>query len=74
VRSGKRLICAAGTWTGADAYSYKWLVSGRPMKGATRSHLAVTRAIKGHAVACAVTATNAAGTTTARSASYRVHR
>jgi hypothetical protein len=70
-RNGKHLTCRPGTWTGAGAYSYRWLVGKHTRKGATRSQLAITRSIKGRAVACAVTASNAAGAATARSAAYR---
>jgi hypothetical protein len=71
-RSGSTLRCAAGTWTGASTYAYAWLVSGKAKKGASRKTLRVTDAIKGHSVACRVTASNSAGSTTATSREVHV--
>jgi hypothetical protein len=71
-RSGSTLRCAAGTWTGASTYAYAWLVSGNVKKGASKKTLKVTGAIKGHSVACRVTASNSAGSTTATSHAIHV--
>jgi hypothetical protein len=71
-RSRSTLRCAAGTWTGASKYAYAWLVSGNVKKGASKKTLKVTGAIKGHAVACRVTASNSVGSTTATSRGIHV--
>ena len=72
-RAGKRLACAPGRWSGdPGGYAYSWVVGGRRKDGATRPVLRVTRRLRGRKVRCAVTATNAAGATTARSPALRV--
>jgi hypothetical protein len=73
-RSGSRLSCRAGVWSGAPThYGYAWFVSGRGMMGVHAQTLRISRALRGHRVQCGVTASNAAGVTTARSNSYHVH-
>jgi hypothetical protein len=71
-RSGNTLTCKRGTWRNASRYSYGWLVNGRAKKGASKPNLAVTKGLKRHNVACTVTASNAAGHTTASSAAFHV--
>jgi hypothetical protein len=73
IRSARRLVCDPGRWTEGD-YTYRWSVDGRPKPGATRRSLRVTRAVRGRKVTCSVTASNAAGTTTAVSRAVRVRR
>jgi hypothetical protein len=71
-QSGKTLTCSPGSWTGASSYAYAWLVSGRVKRGARKRKLAVTSTLEHRSVACRVTATNAAGTTSASSRALRV--
>ena len=69
-RSGRTLTCRRGSWLNAVTFSYEWRVNGRTEPGAT-PRLAV-EARKRRSVSCSVTASNAAGTTTASSAQLRV--
>jgi hypothetical protein len=69
-RSGRRLVCDPGRWTGATGgYAYRWSVGRDRRRGRT---LVVTRGVRGRTVRCSVTASNAAGETTAASAPRRV--
>ena len=70
VRAKGKLTCRRGAWTGAPTrYAYRWRVAGK--KRGSRQTLRVTRAVRGRKVACAVTASNAAGSTTAVSRAVR---
>jgi hypothetical protein len=72
-RSGGRLTCRSGAWSGAPTrYAYGWFVSGRAKTGAHARTLNISRGLRGHRLRCGVTASNATGATTARSNSYRV--
>jgi hypothetical protein len=72
-RSGKKLTCNPGTWSnGATGYSYRWLVDGKQKKGATSSKLGLTRKVRGRDVKCGVTASNAAGATSATSKALHI--
>jgi hypothetical protein len=72
-RSGGRLTCRPGVWSGAPThYGYAWFVRGRGKMGVHAQTLRVSRALRGHRVQCGVTASNTAGGTTVRSTSYRV--
>jgi hypothetical protein len=72
-RSGSRLVCTPGRWSNASGgYSYGWSVNGRQKKGATGRKLRITRALRGRRLTCSVTASNAAGATTAVSRPVRV--
>jgi hypothetical protein len=72
-RSGERLTCRRGVWSGAPTrYAYAWFVSGRAKTGAHSRTLRISRVLRGHRLQCGVTAANANGTTTARSNGYRV--
>jgi hypothetical protein len=72
-RSGERLTCRRGVWSGAPTrYAYAWFVSGRAKTGAHARTLRISRVLRGHRLQCGVTASNANGTTTARSGSYRM--
>ena len=71
-RSGK-LTCNPGTWSNSPTgYAYRWLVNGKSKHGASRRRLSVGRKLRGRKVQCKVTASNAAGRTTAVSRAYRV--
>lgn len=62
---GDELTCSNGTWTGSPTFSYEWLRGGTPIVGATENHYLVEAADEGKGLQCAVTATNAAGSTQA---------
>jgi hypothetical protein len=70
-RSGDTLTCRRGGWRNAERFSYAWRVNGIAHKGA-RPTLAPGKANIWRSASCSVTASNAAGTTTARSARVRV--
>ena len=70
-RSGSTLTCRRGRWRNAGRFSYAWRVNGIAHKGANRT-LTVGKASERRSVSCSVTASNAAGTTTASSAQLRV--
>ncbi|MGI8802850.1 MAG: hypothetical protein ACR2KV_11850 [Solirubrobacteraceae bacterium] len=66
---GGTLACTTGTWTGTPpiTYSYQWLGDANLISGATGSSYTVAPTDLAQAIACKVTATNAAGSTTATS-------
>lgn len=60
---GRIATCATGSWTNAPtSYAYAWSRDGAAVSGATAATYAVGDADGGHALTCAVTAANAAGT------------
>jgi hypothetical protein len=67
---GQTLACSQGTWSGTApiSYAYAWLRDGTAIAGETTSNHTITQADAGHAIACRVTATNAANATSATSA------
>lgn len=71
---GQELGCSPGTWSGnpAPTYSFQWLDGGEPIRGATSSTYTVPEGDQLHTLACEVTATNAAGKMSAKSASKTV--
>ena len=72
-RSGGRLRCLPGTWSGnPTSYAYRWSVTGRAGTAGRGSSLSVTRRLRGHAVACSVTAANSSGSATAKSVPFRI--
>ena len=72
-RAGNRLVCGPGAWsTTVRTYAYRWLVDGRRVRGARGRTLAVKGRLRGRAVRCRVTESNAAGATTAVSAPLRI--
>jgi hypothetical protein len=72
-RSGGKLACSTGSWSnGPTGYSYGWLVNGKAKPGAHGRRLAISRKLRGHKVACSVTAANGAGSSTAVSAPFKV--
>jgi hypothetical protein len=70
-RSGSTLTCRRGTWRNAGRFGYAWRVNGTAKKSASKPRLAVGKARR-RGVSCSVTASNAAGTTTASSAQIHV--
>lgn len=71
-RSGQRLRCVPGTWTGAPRFAYAWRTGGHLVHGAHTQTLAVTRSLKHRMVSCQVTASNSAGSATAASPAFHV--
>jgi hypothetical protein len=72
-RSGRKLVCGRGTWSGAPTtYAYRWTVDGKRKAGAVGRKLRISRKLRGHTIRCGVTATNAAGSTTALSRARRL--
>ena len=63
-RSGKRLVCRPGR-----AGRVGWVVDGRTKAGAHQRKLRITRALRGHDVACTVTSGGV--TTTSRAIALR---
>ena len=75
--SGQSLTCDPGTWSGEPTLTYAWFVPAttagqRPRKIADGRLFAVTDALEGGFIYCLVTATNARGSVSARSASTKV--
>jgi hypothetical protein len=70
-RSGRRLTCRRGGWHNAVDFSYAWRVNGAAKKD-PKPRLTLGTARKPRSVSCSVTASNAAGTTTASSAQLHV--
>jgi len=66
---GAKLRCATGTWAGAGpiTYGYQWVSDGVPIASASTPAFTVRRADAGHALACRVSAQNAAGSSPALS-------
>ena len=71
---GRQLTCSTGSWSGGAerTLAYEWLSDGAPIRGASASSRAVQSADRGHALACRVTATNAAGSASATSRALMV--
>ena len=69
---GQTLTCQPGTWTQTPSYAYQWSRDGIAIAGATAPTYAATSADGGHALSCAVTASDAAGSATAASAAVTV--
>jgi photosystem II stability/assembly factor-like uncharacterized protein len=65
---GSRLSCASGVPSGAARLTYAWLRDLIPIPRATGSGYTVVGGDSGHHLQCEVTASNAGGTVTARSA------
>jgi hypothetical protein len=64
--SGDTLTCRHGSWRRADRFSYAWRINGTASRGANPT-LTVGKDRAPGSVSCSVTASNAAGTTTAAS-------
>jgi len=72
-RFGRKLVCNRGRWSNRPSrYSYGWRVNGKAKKGASGRKLRVARKLRGRRVQCTVTASNAAGATTAVSRPLRI--
>ncbi|MCA1690362.1 MAG: hypothetical protein LC720_08060, partial [Actinobacteria bacterium] len=73
---GGQLTCSSGTWSGStpQTYTYQWLRDGTPVTApsAAGAGYPVGPPDAGHALICAVAATNSAGTAGARSAAVAV--
>ncbi len=70
-RSGRKLSCSRGTWSGRPtSYAYRWKV-GRTPSHVTRSTLTLAPGARGRVV-CTVTATNAGGKASASSRAVSV--
>src|SRR5207245_2229262 len=65
---GSRLSCQSGTPAGAARLSYAWLRDLIPIPRASSSSYTVTGSDSGHHLQCQVTASDAGGSVTARSA------
>jgi hypothetical protein len=73
MRSGGKLTCNPGTWSGDPTFTYSWLLNGQRQKGDHGRTLGVSHKLHGHKVQCSVTASNAAGKDTAVSSPYHAH-
>jgi hypothetical protein len=72
-RAGSRLRCSRGSWSGAPrSYAYRWRVTSNSGSIGRQPSLSLNLKLRGHAVECSVTATNATGSATARSVPFRV--
>jgi hypothetical protein len=73
-RSGRKLRCATGTWSGAPPISFRFVwLRGTHTVGGLETHR-VTRTDAGNRLTCDVTATNSLGSMTAGSPPMRVQR
>lgn len=62
-RAAGKLVCRPGRWSGRPtSYAYRWRVDGHAAK---RGRTLAIKRVHGRAVRCSVTASNAAGATTA---------
>lgn len=66
--AGTLETCAPGTWQGSPGFSYQWFVNGVAVPGAESNTYTVQAADVPGAIQCAVTGTNAGGSTTKVSA------
>jgi len=81
---GTPLSCTSGSWTGepelplstgwplTSTFGYQWLLEGVAIAGATSDAYVLQAADLGHSLICEVTATNAAGHASAKSAAFAV--
>lgn len=73
-RSRNVLTCSRGSWANNPVnFSFRWIVDGRTRHGARSVRLTVTRGLRGRQIRCSVTASNAAGVSSASSAPFTVH-
>lgn len=72
--AGSTLTCSPGTWSGTPppTLAYAWSRDGTVIAGMTGSDYQVQAADVGHTLACTVTATNPAGTTSATSTALTI--
>jgi hypothetical protein len=71
-RSGGKLTCNPGSWSGDPTFTYSWLLNGHRQNGSHGRTLGVSHKLHGHKVQCSVTASNTAGKETAVSSPYHV--
>ena len=66
LKPGHTVTCSIGRWTygTTPTYSIRWLRDYQPIPGAVGSTYAISSADDGHGLACSVTATNRAGSST----------
>jgi hypothetical protein len=71
---GRTVTCRPGTWTGDSpiVFSYRWLRDTKVLTHAVGSSRILTKADRGHTIACRVWAGNVSGATAAASKSIRV--
>jgi hypothetical protein len=70
---GEVLKCIVGTWGGSPAsFTFRWLRDGTPIEAPDESSYRLTATDEGHTIACQVTASNGAGSTSALSAEVSV--
>jgi len=71
---GQTLSCSPGSWSGISTilFTYRWLRDGSAIEGATGNAYTVQPADQGHGLSCEVTATNAAGRSSATSNALNV--
>jgi len=67
-KTGKKLTCSPGRWTGEPSLAFGWLRNGAPIAGETSATLKLKRRDAGRAIQCEVTATDAGGNATEQSA------
>jgi hypothetical protein len=70
--SSNTLTCDPGDWDNEESIAFRWLRNGVPMIGETASTLLVYSTYIGDMIGCAVTAANAAGSTTALAAAVEI--
>lgn len=72
-RTGKRLVCRPGSRSsGARRRSYRWVVDGRRVRGASGRTLTLTARMRGRTIRCQVTASSSDGDTTLVSLPLRI--
>jgi hypothetical protein len=67
LRSGSKVRCNAGRWSGSPALSLAWLSDGRSIRHATGARYKIASRNVGHALQCQVTARNPGGSVVALS-------
>jgi hypothetical protein len=68
LRTGQKLTCTQGTFTGATSFAFGWQRNGTPIGGATAATYTLAAADAGKAIQCSVTATGTGGSVVAYSA------
>lgn len=68
---GHHLVCDPGTWSESPAFTFAWLRDGQPIGGQTGTRFDPSDADAHRQIACEVTATNVAGSTTVRTPAVR---
>jgi hypothetical protein len=68
LRTGQKLTCTQGTFTGATSFVFTWQRNGTPIGGATAATYTLAAADAGKAIQCSVTATGTGGSVVVYSA------